>query len=58
MTQEEIKQFQDTIKDTILPLAKNMTNIQVEDIIKSVPQIDDKFKNMLLEQILVIKNNK
>ena len=56
MTTEEIKQFQDTIKETILPLAKNMTNLQVEEIIKNVPQIDDKFKNMLLEQILVIKH--
>jgi len=58
MTTEEIKQFQDTIKETIVPLAINMTTQQIEDIINSVKEIDDKFKNMLLEQVLIIKNNK
>jgi len=56
MTAEEITQFQDTIKETILPHAKSMTSAQIEDIIKSVSKIDDKFKNMLLEQVLIIKS--
>lgn len=56
MTPEEITQFQNTIKETILPLAQNMTGTQIQDIVKNVPQIDDKFKSMLLEQILIMKN--
>ena len=58
MTNEEIKQFQDTINETIMPMAANMTAQQIEDTIKSVSDIDDKFKNMLLEQVLIIKHNK
>ncbi len=58
MTTEEITQFQNTIKDTIMPLAMNMTTTQIESIIKSVGEIDDKFKNMLLEQVFILKNNK
>ncbi len=56
MTTEEITQFQNTIIDTILPLAKNMNVAQIDEIIKNVPDIDDKFKNMLFEQILIIKH--
>ncbi len=56
MTAEEIVQFQDKIKDTILPHAKNMTITQIESIINGVKEVDDKFKNMLLEQVLIIKN--
>ena len=58
MTAEEITQFQNTIKDTILPHAQNMTETQIQDIIRNVPDIDDRFKNMLYEQILIIKNKK
>ncbi len=58
MTTEEITQFQNTIKDTILPLAMNMTTTQIENIIMSVGEIDDKFKNMLLEQVFILKNKK
>lgn len=58
MTTEEITQFQNTIKDTILPLAMNMTTTQIESIIMSVGEIDDKFKNMLLEQVFILKNKK
>jgi len=58
MTTEEITQFQDTIKDTILPHALNMTTSQIQGIIMSVNEIDDKFKNMLLEQVLIIKSKK
>lgn len=58
MTNEEIKQFQDTISETIMPMAANMTAQQIEDTINSVSEIDDKFKNMLLEQVLIIKHNK
>ncbi len=58
MTTEEIAQFQNTIKDTIMPLAMNMTTTQIESIIMSVGEIDEKFKNMLLEQVFILKNNK
>jgi len=58
MTTEEITQFQNTIKDTIMPLAMNMTTTQIESIIMSVGEIDEKFKNMLLEQVFILKNNK
>jgi hypothetical protein len=58
MTNDEIKQFQDTILQTIMPIASKMTMQQIHDIIKSVPDIDDKFKNMLLEQVLIMKHNK
>lgn len=58
MTTEEIRQFQDTIKETIIPLAMNMTTQQIEDIINNVQEVDSKFKNMLLEQVLMGKNNK
>ncbi|NQY95025.1 MAG: hypothetical protein HRT43_12740 [Campylobacteraceae bacterium] len=58
MTTEEITQFQNTIKDTIMPLAMNMTITQIETIIRNVNEIDDKFKNMLLEQVLIIKSKK
>jgi len=58
MTTEEITQFQNTIKDTIVPIAQNMTETQIQDIIQNVPEVDDKFKNMLFEQIIIIKNKK
>ena len=56
MTTEEIVQFQNTIKETIIPHAMNMTIPQIEEIIRNVSEIDDKFKNMLLEQVLIIKS--
>jgi len=58
MTTEEITQFQDTIKDTIMPMAQNLTTTQIENIIMSVGDIDDKFKNMLLEQVFILKSKK
>jgi len=58
MTTEEITQFQNTIKDTIIPLAMNMTITQIETIIMNVNEIDDKFKNMLLEQVFILKSKK
>ncbi len=58
MTNDEIKQFQNTILQTIMPIASKMTMQQIHDIINSVPDIDSGFKNMLLEQILIIKNKK
>ena len=41
-----------------MPLAMNMTTTQIETIIRNVNEIDDKFKNMLLEQVLIIKSKK
>lgn len=58
MTKDEVVQFQNTIKETILPYAKNMTISQIQDIITNVSDIDDKFKNMLIEQIIIFKNKK
>jgi len=56
MTTEEVTQFQNTIKDTIMPLAQNLTTTQIENIIMNVDEIDEKFKNMLLEQVIILKS--
>jgi len=58
MTSEEITQFQNTIQNTIMPLAQNLTTTQIENIIMSVGEIDEKFKNMLLEQVIMLKSRK
>lgn len=59
MTVEEIEQFKNTIADTILPYAKYMKNEQIQEIIKSVlknnPEMPSEFANMVLEQIILMK---
>ncbi len=62
MTQEEIKQFKETIAKTIIPVVQNMNEEQIKDIIKLVEKehknLPEGFGNMLYEQILIIKYNK
>ncbi|AXH12352.1 hypothetical protein [Halarcobacter bivalviorum] len=61
MTQEEIKEFKETIARTIIPIVQNMTEEQIRDIIKIVEKehkdLPDGFGNMLYEQILIMKYN-
>lgn len=62
MTKEEEKQFRDTIVQTILPVAQNMTEEQIRNIILSVeeqnPNLPGGFGAMLFEHIMVYKYNK
>lgn len=55
MTNEEIQQFKQTIEETILPNILNLNQQQIVNIILSIPDIPDNFKNMLLEQLLMMK---
>lgn len=55
MTNEEIQQFKQTIEETILPNIINLNQQQIVNIIRSTPDIPDNFKNMLLEQLLIMK---
>lgn len=61
MTQEEIKQFKDTIANTIIPIVQNMTEEQIRDIINLVEKehenLPEGFGNMLYEQIIIMKYN-
>lgn len=61
MTLEEQNQFKDEIAKTIMPLAVNMTEAQIRNIIDSVekenPELPEGFGNMLYEQILIMKYN-
>ena len=62
MTIEEEKEFRQKIIDTILPLAINMTEDQIKNIIKVVEKENTSlpigFGAMLFEQILINKYNK
>jgi len=55
MTAQEIEQFKKTIEETILPNIINMNQQQITNIVKSTPNIPDNFKNMLLEQLFIMK---
>ena len=55
MTQEEIQQFKKKIEETILPNIINMNQQQITNIVRSTPDISDDFKNMLLEQLFILK---
>ena len=61
MTQEEIKEFKDTIAKTIIPVVQNMTEEQIRNIIDLVEKehkdLPEGFGNMLYEQILIMKYN-
>lgn len=61
MTIEEEKIFREKIKETILPLAINMTEDQIRTIINSVEKNNENLPNgfgsMLFEQIMIYKNN-
>ena len=62
MTLEEEKELRQKITDTILPLAMNMTEDQIRNIISTVEKdnkdIQSGFGAMLFEQIIVQKYNK
>ncbi|RXJ89227.1 hypothetical protein CRV01_11475 [Arcobacter sp. CECT 8983] len=61
MTQEEIKEFKDTIAKSIIPIVQNMTEDQIREIINLVEKehedLPEGFGNMLYEQILIMKYN-
>ena len=61
MTLEEETLFREKIKETILPLAMNMTEEQIRNIILSVEKANSElpsgFGAMLFEQIMVHKYN-
>jgi hypothetical protein len=62
MTLEEEKELRQKITATILPLAMNMTEDQIKNIILSVEKANNNlqkgFGAMLFEQIMVQKNNR
>ena len=62
MTIEEEKELRQKITDTILPLAMNMTEDQIRNIISTVEKENSEilrgFGAMLFEQIMVQKYNK
>ena len=62
MTIEEEKELRQKITDTILPLAMNMTEDQIRNIISTVEKENSEilrgFGAMLFEQIMVQKNNR
>ena len=62
MTIEEEKEFRQKIKDTIIPLAINMTEEQIKSIILAVEKSNTNlpvgFGAMLFEQIIVHKYNR
>jgi hypothetical protein len=62
MTLEEEKELRQKITDTILPLAANMTEDQIRNIILAVEkdnkEIQEGFGAMLFEQIMVQKYNR
>lgn len=63
MTQIEEEEFKQKIIETILPIARNMTETQIKSIIDMVekenPQLPDGFGVMLYEQLIInkYKNN-
>jgi len=61
MTKEEEQQFREKIAQTIMPVAINMTEDQIRNIIITVekenPSLPDGFGQMLFEMIMVGKYN-
>jgi hypothetical protein len=61
MTLEEEKEFRQKVIETILPLAMNMTEDQIRNIISAVekdnPSLPEGFGGMLFQQIIVYKYN-
>lgn len=61
MTQEEETLFREKIKETILPLAVNMTEEQIKNIITSIEKANENlprgFGSMIFEQIMIHKYN-
>lgn len=61
MTLEEMKEFKETIATNIMPIAFNMTEEQIKNLIKNVekdnPELPEGFGAMLFEQIMIMKYN-
>lgn len=61
MTEEEINTFKEKIAETIMPIANNMTEDQIHELIEVVekenPNLPNGFGNMLFEQIKILKYN-
>lgn len=61
MTKEEEKEFRQKIVETIMPVARNMTENQIRTIIQNVERDNEDlprgFGAMLFEQIIVNRNN-
>jgi len=61
MTLEEEKEFKQKIQETIIPLAVNMTEEQIKNIIQTVEKANENlprgFGSMLFEQIMIHKYN-
>jgi hypothetical protein len=55
MTPQEIQQFKQTIEESILPHIIHMNQQQITNIVRSTPNVSDAFKNMLLEQLFMLK---
>jgi hypothetical protein len=59
MTIEEETEFKKKISETILPIAMNMTEEKIRNILEIVekdnPELPNGFANMLLEQIIIKK---
>ena len=62
MTSEEIQEFKSKIEETIMPVAINMQDEDIKDLIyhieKENPDLPAGFANMLYEQVLMLKHNK
>ena len=62
MTTEEIEQFKEEIKKSIMPYAANMTEEQIKALLDRVQEenkdsLPEGFSNMLYEQIIMLKYN-
>jgi len=61
MTHEEENEFRQKVAETILPIAVNMTEDQIRNIILAVendnPNLPEGFGQMLFEMIMVHKYN-
>lgn len=55
MTTEEIEEFKKTIEKSILPHIINLNTKQISDIVHNTPDVPEEFKNMLLEQLFILK---
>ena len=62
MTKKEEEQFRNKVAETIFPIALNMTEDQIKQIIISVEKdntnLPNGFAQMLFQQIMVYKYNK
>jgi len=61
MTNEEIQEFKNKIEETIMPVAKDMKDEDIKDLINHIekenPDLPAGFANMLFEQVMMMKHN-